>query len=192
LSGSTLVYTTSTTTAIIVTAATTTKTATSITLSGADANIAVGDRLTFAGSTNDGVGYRVVSVAGAVLTIAPGLQNAITGPAAVTRVASNIAVGDAAVLESGQIIQVALPTGEQIAIGSTNGYVLLADTTQIKDNSLQGTTATTAVRMLGSKAVAGASNSFTWSYTRTPNGSTSGNIDLSDSYIVAGKSLLYQ
>jgi len=70
--------------------------------------------------------------------------------------------------------------------------VLLADTTNVKDNTTQGTTATTQVRMLGSKAAVATNNALTWSYIRTLNGSSSGSLTFSDSYIVSGKSLLYQ
>ncbi len=192
LSGATLVYTlnTATTEAGTTAASTFAKGTTVITGTGFAGD--VGDRVAFGAENNGGVGYRLVSVSATSLTITPGLQNAIPGSQTVTSIASNPVVGDTAVLESGQVIQFTMPSGEQVAINSTNGYVLLADTTSIKDNSAQGTTATTAVRILGSKAVSSASNGFTWSYIRTANGSSSGSIDLSDSYIVTGKSILYQ
>ncbi|MEI7741568.1 MAG: hypothetical protein WCJ29_03620 [bacterium] len=80
---------------------------------------------------------------------------------------------------------------EEIGGGSSKGYVVLADTTVIKSNS-GSNTASTQVRMLGSKAVEGSTNAgLTWNYIRTSNGNSSGNIDISDSYIVSGKSITY-
>ncbi len=102
-------------------------------------------------------------------------------------------LADTTIVTSGQVIEFTLPTNEQIAVNGTNGYVLLADTTNIKNNSTTGTTATTLVRMLGAKAVSTATdNALTWSYKRTADNSPSGDLTISDSYIVTGKFLLYQ
>jgi len=103
-----------------------------------------------------------------------------------------------ATLESGQVFQFNLDTAnggatlaEEIAGNSEKAYVVMADTTNIKNNTQQGTTATTLIRMLGAKAVSAATNALTWHYRLSSSGNDSGALTLSDSYIMTGTSLSY-
>jgi hypothetical protein len=157
--------------------------------------LVAGDRVTFGGSTNGGIGYRITAVTTTLLTITPGLQDAILDNASITAVATGAAVGATTILESGQVIEfnIAAALTEEVPSVSSKSYVLLADTTTMKTTATQST-ATSQVRMLGSKADATgtAADGLTWSYLQTADGLTSGSLTISDSYIVSGKSLLYQ
>lgn len=95
-----------------------------------------------------------------------------------------------------RVIGFNLPTPDIIGAGSSKGYMLIADTTHLKDDSLSDATAETTVRLLGRRAdeirdnLAGTTDGLTWSYTRS-NGALSPPHTISDSYIVTGKSILY-
>ena len=98
------------------------------------------------------------------------------------------------IVSSGSVLEVniAAVMHEEIAARSSKAYVLLADTTQIKNTSISSS-ASTQVRMLGQKAspVSTFTDGLVWSYTRTATGQQSGALTISDSYIVPGKNLLY-
>jgi hypothetical protein len=168
---------------------------------GAASNITLvaGDRVGFTSTTenNGGIGYRLTAVTTTLLTITPGVQVALLDNTVPTLIASNPTVGATSAIESGQVINFDISGAsitEEIAGNNSKGYVVLADTTNIKNNSSQGTTATTQIRMLGSKASATpvATDGLQWSYTSTSDGTVVDNQTISDSYIVTGKSLLYQ
>jgi hypothetical protein len=175
---------------------------TSITIddgAGAASNttLVAGDRVTFTGDTNGGAGYKLTAVTTTSLTITPALQVGIADNATITAVATGATIGATSILESGVVIEFDIAGAsitEEIAGNSSKGYVVLADTTNIKNNTSQGTTATTQLRMLGSKAspTPGATDGLVWKYVSTLDGSTVDNLTISDSYIVSGKSLLYQ
>jgi len=171
---------------------------TSITIddgAGGASNISLlaGDRVTFTADTNGGVGYRLVTVTSTQLTVTPALQVGIADNAAITKVTTtNPTLAASSLLESGAVIEFDLDAAglrEEIDSGSSKAYVVLADTTNIKNTGAQGATASSLVRMLGNKATVGANNSLTWHYRLTSNGLDSGALTLSDSYIVTGTNL---
>lgn len=160
--------------------------------------IATGDelRVTFAGDTNDGAGYKVLAASPTSLTITPALQTGATDDATITildttnpGVVDNL--GGRSILESGAVIGFNLAESPDIISPNTpKGYVVTANTTRIKDNT-RNTTASTTVRMLGARAAEDSSNGLTWYYTRTT-GTDTADLTLSDSYIVTEKTLIYR
>jgi hypothetical protein len=99
------------------------------------------------------------------------------------------------ILPSGSIIEFDLDAAlvfEEIGGNSKKGYTVIADTVRIKNTSVYGT-ATSQVRMLGQKASLNMQDTdgLGWSFSRTFDGQSSGMMTISDSYIIAGKNLLY-
>ncbi len=95
-----------------------------------------------------------------------------------------------------QVIGFNLKPPDVIDVGTSKAYVLVADTTHMKDNSSSGTMVATTVRLLGNRAdetrdnAVGTTDGLTWSYTKSDN-TLSPLHTISDSYIVTGKSILY-
>jgi len=82
---------------------------------------------------------------------------------------------------------------EEIAAGSSKSFVVIADTTNMKDNTQQGTTAVSKLDILGTSGVEDPNtNGFFWSYTRTTDGSSSGLLSISESYPVHASPLRYE
>jgi hypothetical protein len=100
-----------------------------------------------------------------------------------------------AYIKSGSIIEFDIAGAsitEEIAGNSSKSYVAVADTTNIKNNASQGSTTSTQLRITGTRGSNAASNGFTWVYNKTSDGTSSGSLTLTNSYIVSGKPLLYQ
>ncbi|MFH0928703.1 MAG: hypothetical protein V1821_04505 [bacterium] len=167
-------------------------------------NLAVNDRISFGADTNGGIGYRVTSISSCsgagtcTLTITPGLQVGVALGSAFTKVTATPAIALTSILESGAVVEFDLALAglnEEISAGASKGYVFLADTTRIKDNSQNGSTASTQARLLGSKASPAGTpvtDGLEWTYIRTADNGAMGALTISDSYIVSGKAITYQ
>lgn len=196
--------------------------ATSVTFdTGVAANVPVGTRVVFGTETNGAIGYRVTGYttngatdATGTFTISPALQAAVADNVAIT-FAGTTGTGNicgttveaickarspsgTAIFESGAVVGFDLSTADTIGVGSSKGYMLLADSTRIKDNTTSGSTASSTVRLLGNRAdkdtdtSLNATNGLHWNYTRTTGAAASASAHtISDSYIVTGKTILY-
>jgi hypothetical protein len=149
---------------------------------------AVGDTIAVGADTNDGKGYLVTAVNAGNVTISPALATGQLATTAVTTSGTGAAYAGGLV-QSGTVIEFVFTSVEEIAAGTSKQYVVLANTTNIKNNTGDNS-ASTQVRMKGSKARVSADNALSWQYTRT-NGSDSSVFTLSDSYIVSGKNIQY-
>lgn len=150
-----------------------------------------GDRVMFDGDTNDGVGYLISSIDGIQVTLVGATQQPIQSGTGAYLVLDNPIVGDDSLLESGSVIEFNIADAliEEVAAGSSRSYVLVADTTNIKD-TIEESSATTRVRMLGTKAALDETNALSWRYTRTI-GARTPEFTISDSYQVSTQPILY-
>jgi hypothetical protein len=148
----------------------------------------VGDYVRFPGDDNNGAGFLVTAVDGGNVTIYPAL-NAGQGIGQELTAIAGVAAYTGGLVESGTILEFSLVQPEEVSAGGTKHYVVLADTTQIRNNGAD-TSASTQIRILGKKGQVDNTNGLTWTYTRT-NGNSAGSFTLSDSYIVTGPNLDY-